>query len=157
MLGSLATGIKHSLFTHKIYDFTYLDHSKRTALETIKAVISIKCMKNTQTALPTKKELKNFINNPNIQRLGAVIHQICLYLEFAVVQKNVTLEYVRKQYYSQDSLLTRYQSNRSSHQKVLNKVATPQLKRLLHESNQLKRLQYSFIIFTHYRRGNLFL
>ena len=41
-----------------------------------------------------KKELNNFINNTNIQRLGAVIHKICLYLEF--IQKNVTLEYVRK-------------------------------------------------------------
>ena len=68
----------------------------RTSLETIKAIVSIKCMKHTCNALATKKRLKNFTNNLNIERLGAVTHKICLYLEFVVVQKNVMLKYVRK-------------------------------------------------------------
>ena len=72
-LGSLPTGIKHSFFTHKIYDFTYLDDNKNS-IGTIKAVILMKCMKHKWDALVAKNELKNFINNPNIQRLGAVIH-----------------------------------------------------------------------------------
>ena len=57
-----------------------------------------------------------------------------------MVQKNVTLEYVRKKYYSPDNFLTRYQSTRRKHQKVLHKTVTLQLKRLLQESNQLNRL-----------------
>ena len=68
----------------------------RTPLETIKEVMSIKCMKHIWNALATKKRINNFINNLNTERLGAVCHKFCLYLEFVVARKNVTLKYGRK-------------------------------------------------------------
>ena len=48
-----------------------------------------------------------------------------------------------------------YQSTKNSHQEVLHKRATPQLKRLLQKSNQLNMLQHSFI--NHGCITNLFL